>query len=171
MVYESREALSPDFCDSLVAKLKTRMDCKNISVDPNFANEDNVVLKALGEHLQRYLDSMTEQGFKMNSELGDTGYFVGIANGNVNPVWDQNRSPYRIITFVFYLDDADNSETVFNFCDKTIKPTKGKFMAFPSSWRNLHMTKVKSGECFFIIGDVYVKQPLSQDKCASISEH
>lgn len=156
-VYEARDALTSSFCDDLVAKLDSNPGCISISVDPSFAEEDKVVLAALGVHLKRYMDLMTASGYKMPPDLGDNGYFVSSADRDSGNLWDQNRSHHRIMTFVFYLNDVKDAETVFNFCNVKVKPAKGKLLVFPSSWRNLHSTRVRSGSSRFLLGDVHIK--------------
>jgi hypothetical protein len=70
---------------------------------------------------------------------------------------DVSNRMYRVITFLWYLNDVDEGgETVF---DGTtfIKPTAGKLILFPASWTYPHCGKIPiSSNKYIITGWIYV---------------
>lgn len=70
---------------------------------------------------------------------------------------DWKTSQYRIITFIWYLNDvSEGGETEF-FASFKIKPEKGKLVLFPSSWTFPHCGKMPiSDNKYIITGWLYV---------------
>lgn len=70
---------------------------------------------------------------------------------------DHEKSRYRMVTFIFYLNDVvDGGET--EICGHThIKPTAGKLLLFPASWTFPHCGKMPiSSDKYIITGWLYV---------------
>jgi hypothetical protein len=69
------------------------------------------------------------------------------------------KSKYRIITFIFYLNDViEGGET--EICGHThIKPTTGKLLLFPASWTFPHCGKMPiSSDKYIITGWLYINK-------------
>ena len=70
--------------------------------------------------------------------------------------WKKNR--YRILTFIWYLNDViTGGETEF-FGTREIIPEAGKLVLFPSSWSYPHRGKMPiSHDKYIITGWIYIK--------------
>ena len=71
--------------------------------------------------------------------------------------WSKNE--YRVITYIFYLNDVnDGGETQFWNNEKVI-PEKGKLVLFPASWVYPHRGLMpKSSDKYIITGWIYTKE-------------
>lgn len=60
---------------------------------------------------------------------------------------------HKDLTCIFYLnDDYEGGELTFNFFNKTIRPTAGQVITFPSNWRYLHkVSEITSGERYAMV--------------------
>jgi len=67
-----------------------------------------------------------------------------------------NKMSYRILTFIWYLNDVnEGGET--EFLNVKIKPEKGKLVLFPASWIFPHKANIpKSSDKYIITGWFYV---------------
>ena len=71
---------------------------------------------------------------------------------------DLEKNEYRIMTYLFYLNDVEEGgETVF-WNDHKIKPEKGKLILFPASWTFPHCGRMPiSSNKYIITGWIYQK--------------
>ena len=72
---------------------------------------------------------------------------------------DYGKNRYRVITYLWYLNDViQGGETEF-FSKVRIKPESGKLILFPSTWTYPHCSKVPiSNDKYIITGWVYLYQ-------------
>lgn len=73
---------------------------------------------------------------------------------------DSSTERYRMVTFIWYLNDVcEGGETEF-WGNYTIKPEKGKLVFFPASWTYPHRGKMPiSNDKYIITNWFYVKEP------------
>ena len=71
---------------------------------------------------------------------------------------DVDKNEYRIMTYLFYLNDVEEGgETVF-WNDHKIKPEKGKLILFPACWTFPHCGRMPiSSNKYIITGWIYQK--------------
>jgi hypothetical protein len=71
---------------------------------------------------------------------------------------------YRVVTFIWYLNDVcDGGETEF-FGNYTVKPEKGKLVFFPASWCYPHRGKMPiSNDKYIITNWFYLNDNLKDD--------
>jgi hypothetical protein len=71
---------------------------------------------------------------------------------------DPDNSSFRVVTFLWYLNDViDGGETVFEGT-YAIKPETGKLILFPASWTYTHCGKMPiSSNKYIITGWIYYK--------------
>lgn len=70
---------------------------------------------------------------------------------------DKSKSIYRVMTYVFYLNDViEGGETEFFGGEIRIQPKRGKLILFPSSWTFPHCGKMPiSSNKYIITGWIY----------------
>lgn len=65
---------------------------------------------------------------------------------------------FRILTFLWYLNDVDNGGETEFFGEIKIKPKRGRLLVFPCAWPYIHKGNVPlSSDKYIITGWVYVK--------------
>ena len=71
---------------------------------------------------------------------------------------DETEKKYRVITFIWYLNNVEQGGETEFWKDYKIKPTAGKLVLFPSSWTFPHRGKMPiSDDKYIITGWVYSK--------------
>lgn len=71
---------------------------------------------------------------------------------------DETEKKYRVITFIWYLNNVEQGGETEFWKDYKIKPTAGKLVLFPSSWTFPHRGKMPiSDDKYIITGWVYTK--------------
>ena len=70
--------------------------------------------------------------------------------------YDSKNNHYRIITFIWYLNDVcEGGETVFSG-KYAVKPTTGKLVLFPATWTHPHCGKMPiSNDKYILTGWIY----------------
>jgi len=103
---------------------------------------DNHLYNALNKCLTDYREKYT--AFQMFSEIKDTGFQVQryIKNEGFyiyHNDFSADKEKYRILTFLFYLNDVEEGgETEFFYGKLKVKPEAGKCILFPASWTFPH---------------------------------
>jgi hypothetical protein len=70
---------------------------------------------------------------------------------------DFENKKYRVVTFIWYLNDVDEGGETFFFENIKIKPEKGKIVLFPASWTFPHAGNIPiSNDKYIITGWLYV---------------
>lgn len=71
---------------------------------------------------------------------------------------DETDKKYRVITFIWYLNNVEEGGETEFWKDYKIKPTAGKLVLFPASWTFPHRGKMPiSDDKYIITGWVYTK--------------
>jgi hypothetical protein len=71
---------------------------------------------------------------------------------------DFKSSRYRVLTYIWYLNDVDEGGETF-FLHGKIKPKKGKFVLFPATWTYLHKGNMPiSNDKYIVTGWCYSTQ-------------
>jgi Rps23 Pro-64 3,4-dihydroxylase Tpa1-like proline 4-hydroxylase len=167
-IWEKKNCLSLEFCNNCIKKfeddkggkfpgevyrgvdlnIKRSTDLKLISSEntKNWEYEDTVFFNSLNSSLTEYLKHLSNEltyDFNfMNSTTFDTGYQIQRTFPGDFYIWHHdfliNTDDYRILTYIWYLNDIhDGGHTEF-FNGVKIKPEVGKLIIFPSTWNYLH---------------------------------
>lgn len=79
---------------------------------------------------------------------------------------DFEKSRYRIITFIFYLNDVDEGGETEIWGHTHIKPTTGKLLLFPACWTFPHCGKMPiSSDKYIITGWLNINKNHYVNKC------
>jgi hypothetical protein len=137
------------------------------------------LLNELTKNIEEYLDKLSDcENYKKNSQKSKHDYLPinkkniifynfmvqrYIKNEGRYIYHDDSRinvekSEYRIMTYLWYLNDVkEGGETVF-WNDYKIKPEKGKLILFPACWTFPHCGKMPiSSNKYIITGWIYQK--------------
>jgi hypothetical protein len=72
---------------------------------------------------------------------------------------DFEKARYRLVTFIFYLNDVEEGGETEIWGYRRIKPTAGKLLLFPASWTFPHCGKMPiSSDKYIITGWLYINQ-------------
>jgi Rps23 Pro-64 3,4-dihydroxylase Tpa1-like proline 4-hydroxylase len=101
-------------------------------------NADSIIFQTTNKYTEKYLFDNIH--FINSSSYGDTGYQIqcykkgeGFYEYHNDVHIDIDKFQYRILTYLYYLNDVEEGgETVFNGDKIKIKPKKGKMIIFPS---------------------------------------
>ena len=137
------------------------------------------LLKVLTQNIDEYLDNLSNcENYKCNIQnfkndflpidkknvifynfmvqryLKNEGRYIYHNDFNINV----EKNEYRIMTYLFYLNDVEEGgETVF-WNDHKIKPEKGKLILFPACWTFPHCGRMPiSSNKYIITGWIYQK--------------
>lgn len=93
--------------------------------------------------------------FMMQKYVKNEGLFTYHHDFNVK---DNN---YRVITFIWYLNDVDEGGETEIIGKYKIKPEKGKILLFPADWCSVHCGKIPiSNDKYIITGWLYYPKNL-----------
>jgi hypothetical protein len=74
-------------------------------------------------------------------------------------VCEYEKARYRLVTFIFYLNDVEEGGETEIWGNTFIKPTAGKLLLFPASWTFPHCGKMPiSSDKYIITGWLYINQ-------------
>jgi len=133
------------------------------------------LLKVLTQNIDEYLDNLSNcenykntehsflpidkknvifYNFMVQRYIKNEGRYVYHNDSNINV----EKNEYRIMTYLWYLNDVEEGgETVF-WNDHKIKPEKGKLILFPASWTFPHCGRMPiSSNKYIITGWIYQK--------------
>ena len=66
---------------------------------------------------------------------------------------------YRVITYIWYLNDVEEGGETEFFGEYCVKPEKGKLVLFPASWTFPHCGKIPiSHDKYIVTGWLYIEQ-------------
>jgi len=118
----------------------------------NCENYKNTVQLSKNNFLPIDKNNVIFYNFMVQRYLKNEGRYVYHNDFNI----DVKKNEYRIITYLFYLNDVEEGgETVF-WNDHKIKPEKGKLILFPASWTFPHCGKMPiSSNKYIITGWIY----------------
>ena len=108
---------------------------------------------------------MLNSNNKIFNELYDCGFLIKKYDKNKGKfiyhndfIIEKKNNMYRIITFIWYLNDVEEGGET-EFCgDFTIRPEVGKLIFFPASWCYPHRGKMPiSSDKYIITGWLHIK--------------
>lgn len=89
--------------------------------------------------------------FQLQEYLKNEGLFIYHDDG----MYEENYS-YRVLTYIWYLNDVEQGGETEICLNYKIKPTKGKLLIFPASWMYPHCGKMPiSSNKYIITGWIY----------------
>ena len=159
-IWQSKNSLSEDFCRKCIEKfendpkkvkgrtlgnqnLKQSTDLMISNLD-NWEEEDAYLSENISTYVNKYVSIFADQipFLKNLSSYSDTGYNIQRTYPGQGYDWHDDsfsiENTYRILTFIWYLNDI-NYEGETEFIDGTkIKPETGKILIFPSTWNYVH---------------------------------
>jgi len=115
---------------------------------------DNKLYNALHICLQNYrnneafrvFEKIDDTGFQVQRYIKNEGFYVYHNDFRVD------KEKYRILTFLFYLNDVEEGgETEFFYGNVKIKPKVGKCVLFPASWTFPHRALIPLSSDKFIV--------------------
>lgn len=124
---------------------------------------DERLYKALNECLQLYrtkydafavYHQLDDTGFQIQKYLREEGFYIY----HHDFLADKIKGSYRVLTFLFYLNDIEEGgETEFFYGKVKVKPQAGKCVLFPASWTFPHKACMPiSDDKYIITGWLYV---------------
>ena len=135
-------------------KNTTDFHLKN-NVTKEWIEIDKQLYDALNKCLTQYRDKY--HAFKLFDKIDDTGFQVQRYLKNEGFYTYHNdfyieKTKYRILTFLFYLNDVDEGgETEFFYGKVKVKPETGKCVLFPASWTFPHKAIMPISNDKFIV--------------------
>lgn len=183
-IFELENHLDPDICNTIINKFdndnriypgitgiglnKNVKDTSDllISTLPEWKTIDDILFKSLNDGIKLYSEllinnfghplfsskNINDRGYQVQKYIKNTGFY----NWHNDYSYDNILGP-RIFTFIWYLNDVYEGGETF-FLQGKIKPKKGKFVIFPSTWTYLHKGNVPiSNDKYIITGWIYSK--------------
>ena len=122
---------------------------------------DTALYSSLTTHLQRYyaetqlrpMENLEDTGFQIQRYRKNDGHYV--MHHDASREFDK----YRVLTFLWYLNDVhEGGET--NFYNKIwVKPKKGQLVLFPATWNHEHMGCMPiSNDKYIVTGWIYTRE-------------
>lgn len=152
-------------------KKKNTMDLSiyfKINRESNWYEINTLLVNKMQTHIESYMSkikNILNSSNVMFTELYDCEFLIqkydknqGIFRYHNDFIIEPSKFMYRIVTFIWYLNDVeDGGET--EFCgDFTIRPEVGKLVFFPASWCYPHRGKMPiSSDKYIITGWLHIK--------------
>lgn len=143
---------------------------------------DNILYENLNTYLKKYSENSTYIQTLLKNNIDDSGYQIQKYEVNkyfykthhdANYTIRNNKLSYRIITFIWYLNDVlEGGETTFfsinrdQLCNEflesyKIKPKQGSLLFFPATWTYPHSGEIPiSNDKYIITGWIYSNIPI-----------
>lgn len=175
-------ALSPEFCEALIAKFEACPDKApgrtlkgynpefKVSTDlmlsghPEFREEDETLHLSLTLNMRDYIDQLTHRPWK--GTFGDSGYNLQRTlpgeyfNWHTDFFADPWKNIIRIFTFIWYLNDVPGPGGYTEFCNGiTVQPKAGSILFFPAEFSNMHRGVSPETTKYLVTG--WIHQPIS----------
>ena len=159
---EYENVLDKEFCDYIITNfLEEKKKCDGVTsggINKEVKNTKDFHLKhnnneiwmqidkklyeSLNECLAQYrnkyecfriYEKMDDTGFQIQQYIKNEGFYI------YHHDFVANRKKYRLLTFLFYLNDVEEGgETEFFYGRYKVKPKAGKCVLFPASWTFPH---------------------------------
>ena len=102
--------------------------------------------------------NVTYNSLLIHKYLKNQGFFYYHNDFSIDPVENNNdKFKYRILNYLFYLNDVDEGGETEFFSNTTVKPTCGKLLFFPSEWFYPHKGCIPiSNDKYVIAGWIYL---------------
>jgi hypothetical protein len=172
---EYNNILDKEFCNYIITEFlnedKTHPGCTSGGVNTNIKKTIDFHLKNNCSEVWSKIDEKLYEGlnkclceyrnkyeaFKTFTKISDTGFQIqryikdeGFYTYHNDFLADKEK--YRILTFLFYLNDVDDGgETEFFFGRVKVKPKAGKCILFPASWTFPHKAHIPLSNDKFIV--------------------
>jgi hypothetical protein len=153
------------------ANLKHTLEYKiqsTISPESQWYGIDSVINSILSPTINDYIAEInTNIPFIRHNELVDTGFQIQKYKANEGhykayhndfAIFDENPEYYRILTFIFYLNDVDEGGETEFWGKYKVKPVTGRLVIFPASWTYPHCGLMPiSHDKYIITGWIYAR--------------
>ena len=172
--FDKDDRLTPGRLGNVPRVDKRTKDTTDLSVtslkDAGWGEEDKVFFDSLDKHMRMYWEDIEKVKGKTplasGTEVTDKGYQImryepdGYFHWHHDFIVEKNKGA-RIITFIWYLNNA-NKEGYTEFCDGTIiTPKTGKLLIFPADWMYIHRGRPpKIGRKYICTGWMYLQNNL-----------
>ena len=172
--FDKDDRLTPGRLGNVPRVDKRTKDTTDLGVtslkDAGWGEEDKVFFDSLDKHMQMYWEDIEKVKGKTplasGTEVTDKGYQImryepdGYFHWHHDFIVEKNKGA-RIITFIWYLNNA-NKEGYTEFCDGTIStPKTGKLLIFPADWMYIHRGRPpKIGRKYICTGWMYLQNNL-----------
>jgi hypothetical protein len=175
-IFEMDNNLSSEICDDIIVRFDKDTRLREgvtggglqksiklthdlfISTFPEWLDIDALLFKQLNIGLQLYLkklidvynyywfdSTIKDLGYQMQRYKKNEGFYTWHHDFKIN-----NSSMYRVITFIWYLNDVIEGGETF-FLNGKVIPKKGKLVLFPATWTYLHKGNVPISSDKYII--------------------
>ena len=172
--FDKDDRLTPGRLGNVPRVDKRTKDTTDLGVtslkDAGWGEEDKVFFDSLDKHMQMYWEDIEivkgKTPLASGTEVTDKGYQImryepdGYFHWHHDFIVEKNKGA-RIITFIWYLNNA-NKEGYTEFCDGTIiTPKTGKLLIFPADWMYIHRGRPpKIGRKYICTGWMYLQNNL-----------
>jgi hypothetical protein len=184
-IYQQKNVLSYDVCDKIIQyyvdsketyegvtygglnkNIKDTRDLMIPFTDPYWENINTVLYESLYANILIYLkqinpDSASYRIFPTN-RLSESLFMIQKYQKNKGKYVYHNDSQfepskYRVITYIWYLNDVDEGGETEFWGEYRVKPEKGKLVLFPASWTFPHCGKMPiSHDKYIVTGWLYI---------------
>jgi len=183
-IYEVSNSLSSYLCDNIIDLFSSEIQYKGVTSggfhqqikDTNdfvipekttkWGKIFNILIKQLNKHIVIYIEK-----FKKQYEFDIIGSKELFIKNMLVQKYEKNKgqyvfhhdsrteeNSYRVITFLWYLNDVDEGGETEFFGKYKIKPKKGKLILFPANWTFPHCGNIPiSSDKIIITGWVYLQ--------------
>jgi len=185
-IYENAYSLTREICEMLLIKyeeaglnrykgvvlsgvhkeIKDTLDLVVPFTDETWDRINKMLIKELKRNLQIYLDNFMTQYQLIICDIETIfiepyliqRYLKGVGKYIYHNDFNLIDRGYRLLTFIWYLNDVnEGGETEF-FSNLKIKPTVGKLVIFPANWTFPHCGKMPiSNNKYILTGWIYVE--------------
>jgi len=107
------------------------------------------------EYKMIYAKYLTEDNFQIQKYTKGEGKYIYHEDSSID--WERRR--YRVITFLWYLNDVYEGGETEILGDILVKPERGKLLLFPASWTFPHRGKMPiSNDKYILTGWFYINK-------------
>lgn len=137
-----------DICQLLTSQLQENITeyMTSLKTHPNFITDNYKFL---------YAKYLTEETYQIQKYVKGEGKYTYHEDSFID--WENQK--FRVITFLWYLNDVLEGGETELLGDIIIKPERGKLLLFPASWTFPHRGKIPiSNDKYIITGWFYVNR-------------
>ena len=180
--------LPVNFCKLVIEKFEENKDSHHIGltrlgIDPTikktmdlfvsnkqcWQKEDKFLHRALHEALNKYYrdipqeynfqkmfcTNIQDRGYQIQRYTKDEGFYIWHNDMSID-----DDGSFRILTFIWYLNDVEEGGETEFICGTKVKPKAGKIVIFPATWGAVHRGNVPvSNDKYIVTGWIYTKLP------------
>ena len=120
----------------------------DITYNINFnCTTSNIIAKCLKEHVDKYVEEYPDINNYLNQwccvpEYNVQRYYPG--EGFYKPHCENcdKESSYRVLVWMFYLNNVPDGGTLFPTLEVGVKAIKGRLVIWPAYWTHVHMGQI-----------------------------